>query len=92
MTPAELKDYLSAMREAHVMSARLVLGGGVELAVTFGLDMPTIPGDAVPGGWKTGGPTGPEQDGVSDPDDPDPLGLGPLDAPQGFDDPMEIPE
>jgi hypothetical protein len=90
VSPEELKQYLAAMNEAHVMSAKLVLPGGVELAVTFGLSFePTQPNVPVaPGGWKGG----PDQGGVSDPLDPDPLGLGPLDAEMAFDDPQEIPE
>lgn len=80
MTPELLKQYLKVLRAENVMSGRVVFDG-LELAVTFGPEYPSDGADAppapLPGGWKAE---------VSDPDDPDPLGLGPLDAPLPLDD------
>jgi hypothetical protein len=77
MSPEVLKHYLDVLRGANVMSARLVLNGDAELSVTMGPDYPHETAEPAPGGWKIE---------VSDPEDPDPLQLGILDAPLAFDD------
>lgn len=83
MSPEILKHYLDVLRGANVMSARLVLDGDCEMAFTMGPDFPAGPSqDPSPGGWKIE---------VSDPEDPDPLQLGTLDAPLSFDDPEVEP-
>lgn len=79
MSPAELNEYLCCLRANNVMSAHLKFDG-TELAVTIGPDAPLWGGEqtsAEPGGWKST---------PSDPQDPDPLGLGTLDAPMAMDD------
>lgn len=81
ITPELLDQFLGVMRRHNVMSAHLESGCD-KLAVTLGPEMPTVhdlvPDRApVPGGWKSA---------VSDPSDPDPLGLGPLDAPLALED------
>ncbi len=77
MSPTELEAYLKVMQAAGVMSCRMVLHADAEVNVTFA---PAIPkestGAPLPGGWKTA---------PSDALDPDPLGLGSLDAPLAFD-------
>ena len=73
MSPSDFALYLKACVDTNVMSCRLVLHGDAEIQVTFGPSMPAeMLADPKPGGWKTE---------VSDPTDPDPLGLGALDAP-----------
>ena len=76
MTAAQLGEYLTVLQAANVMSCRLVLHGQLELNATFAPALPSETGAPAPGGWKTQ---------PSDPHDPDPLGLGPLDAPFAFD-------
>lgn len=79
MSPSEqiqyLRDALKAMQDANVMSGQIKLEG-LELAVTFGLPPEPVAAPVVAGGWKTD---------PQDPDDPDPLGIGSLDAPIAFD-------
>lgn len=77
MTAAHLKELLDVMQAANVMQGR-IKDGEFELAVVFApVYTETTGKDASPGGWKTE---------PSDPSDPDPLQLGPLDAPIAFDD------
>lgn len=78
LNPEILDQFLTVMRKHNVMSANLE-SGGERIAVTMGPDFPVAPVgvDPAPGGWKVE---------VSDSQDPDPLGLGPLDAPMAFDD------
>jgi hypothetical protein len=80
MTASQLGEYLSVLQAANVMSCRLVLNGELELSATFA---PAMPADTAPapGGWKTQ---------PSDPHDPDPLGLGALDAPFAYDESVEL--
>ena len=77
ITPDILDSMLSVMRKHNVMSANIE-SNGEKIAVTLGPEMPASAPSAapVPGGWKTE---------PSDPHDPDPLGLGALDAPMQFD-------
>lgn len=84
MTPLELNEYLCCLRANHVMQASLKLGDDT-LSVTFApeFEQPKwmaneapATQDPAPGAWKQE---------PSDPDDPDPLGLGPLDAPLAYD-------
>lgn len=84
MSPAELNEYLCCMRANNVMSGRIAFNG-VEIAATFGPEMPAdMPGGSTPGGWKTSAPTDTLPSSLveqpSDPDDPDPLKLGQLDV------------
>ena len=78
MSPTEFDAYLKVMQDRNVMSCRLILHGDAEVAVTLGPSMPAASGEPAPGAWKAQ---------PSDPHDPDPLGLGPLDAPLAFDEP-----
>jgi hypothetical protein len=92
ITPQVLDEMLTVLRKHNVMSANLECGGD-RIAVTLGPDFPemadtqignsdTQNGSVVasgPGGWKAE---------PSDPQDPDPLGLGTLDmapADEAFD-------
>lgn len=79
MTPYELNEYLCCLRANNVMSGH-VKTDEFELNVTLAPEFDKVQSDSPnpPGGWKTV---------VSDPSDPDPLGLGALDAPIAFDDP-----
>ena len=54
MNPAELAQYLDVLRKAGVMSAKLVLDGRAEVAVTFEPGSTPMPegDDLTPGGWK----------------------------------------
>jgi hypothetical protein len=81
MTAEALKSILDVLRAANVMQAH-VKSGHEEIAVTFGPEpMPADLGvEPAPGGWKTQ---------PSDPHDPDPLGLGSLDAPIAYDEVIE---
>lgn len=77
ITPAILDEMLAVLRKHNAMSAHIESNGD-KIAVTLGPELPVGPSeDPVPGGWKTQ---------VSDPQDPDPLKLGTLDAPMAFDD------
>jgi hypothetical protein len=62
------------------MIAHLKLNG-TELAVTFGPEMPVESVGEGPGGWKAikAQPAAMTEQ-LSDPQDPDPMGLGPLDV------------
>jgi hypothetical protein len=79
MSPDVLAQYLKVMRDAGLMSFRLNVEG-LDMTAAFGPDMPAqdMEPERAPGGWKTE---------PSDPTDPDPLQLGPLDAPIAFEDP-----
>jgi hypothetical protein len=81
MSPDDLKQYLKVLREGNVMSANLKFPDGFALAVVMGPDpMPEAQSEnPAPGGWKT------------DVQDPDPLGLGALDAEFAMD-PLPVPE
>jgi hypothetical protein len=77
MTAETLDSILAVLRKHNVMSANLEVGSQ-RIAVTMGPELPAGgTADPEPGAWKTQ---------VSDPTDPDPLGLGTLDAPMAFDD------
>lgn len=79
MTPIELNEYLCCLRANNVMSCSVKFDG-LELAATFAPEFDKVTADPprAPGGWKSE---------VSDPEDPDPLQIGNLDAPIAFDDP-----
>lgn len=86
MTVETFKDFLAAMRAANVMQAHIKCGDEA-ISIVFGPEpMGVDSGDPVPGGWKTE-PSASMVPQPSDPHDPDPLQLGPLDAPIAFDDP-----
>jgi hypothetical protein len=81
MSPEQLKQYIDVLRAGNVMQASLKfslqtdnLVAPVELSLVLGPDpIPVdVLGDPQPGGWKRD---------PNDPEDPDPLGLGDLDAP-----------
>jgi hypothetical protein len=74
MTADTLDQLLAVLRKHNVMTAHI---DGDKLTVTMGPDAPPAFTNPEPGGWKTE---------PSDPLDPDPLGLGTLDAGMSFDD------
>jgi hypothetical protein len=80
ITPPELDTFLAVLRKHNVMSAHLESGPD-KIAVTLGPEFPAmdtdVPAELVPGGWKTQAP---------DSYDPDPLGLGNLDAAPAIED------
>lgn len=87
MTVETFKDFLAAMRAANVMQANIKCGDE-SMSIVFGPEpMPGLDSaDPIPGGWKTD-PAAQVVPQPSDPMDPDPLGLGSLDAPIAYDDP-----
>jgi hypothetical protein len=76
ITPDLLDATLAVLRKHNVMTFHIESGGD-KFAGTLGPEPMAPATDAAPGGWKTQ---------PSDPQDPDPLGLGPLDAPMALDD------
>ncbi len=80
LTPQLLAEYLKVMRQADVMSARIDTES-FDIQVTMGPGRSSAEYVPLPEGWK---------EDASDPLDPDPLGLGSLDAPFAHD--GEIPE
>ena len=89
MSPEQLKSFLDVVRESRLGSFSVEFpvpgdfGAVVKLSGVFIPDMPTLDsaGDPEPGGWKRD---------PQDEQDPDPLGLGALDAPFAADPMPEV--